>query len=90
MTDIIILDDGVWRSWAKDLGYAVIVLGFMGVGAALGSDPMQAVGFLAAMTAIVSRVIDGSRGRRKTPQEAADYLAAKYNVVASQCRTEGA
>lgn len=62
------------------------LFGLIGVGVMTDSAAMQWVGGLLAMLGIIGIAHTYTKQQYKTPQEAADYIAKKYGVMARERR----
>ena len=71
---------GYWRRMATS--YALLSA-FIGLGIVMNSDAMQWVGAVVGMLTMIGTSIMLAKSSNKTPQEAADFLAKNYGVVAS-------
>ena len=79
---ITIIDDRFWQSALNNAITFIVVVGVMGVGWLLGSSAMQWVGFVMLFLILLGRASDMNKSRMSA-QAAADHLAEKYNVVAT-------
>ena len=83
--EIILLHETVKESIINDFTSFFLAVALIGIGVYLQSDAMQWIGFILTAISIMANGLRMKRVmQRKTPQEAADYLLYKYNVIASR------
>ena len=79
---VVFLYESIAKSWLSDLGTLLVFVAMIGLGWGLESSAMQWVGGLLFFVWCIVRGRGRKSDNRKTPQEAADWLAEKFNVTA--------
>jgi hypothetical protein len=86
----ILLHETALQSWARDAGTLATIVILIGLGVALDSGAMQWVGAIMFWISFLWRMGKKSKEcQRLTPQQAADYLAEHFDVVATTDREGG-
>lgn len=80
--EIIMITESVWQSLGRNISSLCSILIIIGIGVVLHSNAMQWFGFWIAMITIFAKAWNKTKGYKKSPQEAADYLFKKFNVKA--------
>lgn len=80
---IVLIDDRLALSVARDVISFAMTVALIGVGVLLDSGAMQWFGFVAAVIFTFARVSGAQKKHTMTAQAAADLLAEKYGVRAN-------
>lgn len=81
--DNIYLYDGGVRFWTRHVVSYGTLLGCIGLGIVTGSDALQWIGGAVWFVGLMGMAVAFNNHALKTPQQAADYLAARYGAVAN-------
>ena len=76
---VLLIRESAWQSIVSDTYSAIAAIGVMGIGWWLNSSAMQWCGFLLFWITLAANTKDD---KRRSPQDAADYLKSEYGVTA--------
>lgn len=81
-TDLLLVTESFLVSACNDIVSGMIFVSIIGIGRAIDSPAMEWCGAIVAWVCILGIANSWRNKGRKKPQEAADYLRARYGVVA--------
>ena len=81
-TKLVLIYETPLQSWISDAGSFLTAVSLIGVGVWLDSSAMQWTGAALFFLTLTARGSGHKRDLIKTPQQAADWLAATFNVRA--------